>query len=154
MIKKIKLRDINSRYLHLIDIARNLKTQLQTGRVFVMAFMIKSNRILTMACNSYKAKHPEGKFGPYKALKTNKAPNYQSGLHAEIHALKNLGPDREDISKIELFVVRIGNEESQPTMDAFPCKNCCRVLKEYKFKRITFTTNNPYKIGEIKCKDI
>ena len=48
-----RLRELNRRHLYLINIARDLKQSLQTGRVFIAAFALKSNRILTIGCNSY-----------------------------------------------------------------------------------------------------
>ena len=146
----IKYKDINQRHISFINIARELKKSLQNGRVFVVAFALKSNQILTIGCNSYEEIHPYAHFGRYYPLKSSENYNYIAGLHAEIKVLKNLGPFREDYNKIELFVVRIGNGPNEETRMALPCKNCQKVLKGYKFKKITFTTDNPFIIGEIK----
>lgn len=147
-----RLRELNRRHLYLINIARDLKQSLQTGRVFIAAFALKSNRILTIGCNSYDDIHPESQFGKYYSTRTNNNSYYHAGLHAEIKTLKNLGPFREDYHKIELFVVRIGNGPDEETKFAMPCKNCQKVLRDYPFKKITFTTDNQFLIGELKFR--
>jgi len=149
---RIKERSINSRHLWLIDMARDMKTEQQTGRVFVCCFALRSNKILAIGCNSYDELHPRKHFGNYQALKSNDPENYNSGLHAEVKVIKQLGywMPRKTFENIELFVVRLDNSRKANTMLSTPCKNCQRVLSNYPFKKISFTTNNESVIGEIK----
>lgn len=143
------IKNIKKRHLWLINIARSLKESHQTGQMFVVAFALKGNRILAMGCNNYHVQHPRKKFGKYLAAKDRNF-EYQPGLHAEIKCIKALGLFREDYHKIEIFVVRIGNEDDMPVRYSEPCMNCKRVLRQFNFKRIEFTTDNQYQIGELE----
>ena len=150
----IKYRPINSRHLWLINMAQDMKSEEQTGRVFVCAFALRSNKILAIGCNSYEVLHPRKQFGDYIALKLNikdKA-SYHAGIHAEIKTIKQLGYwlPKKTFESIELFVVRLDNSKDRNPRYAIPCKNCQRVLSEYPFKKISFTTDNLSTIGEIK----
>lgn len=147
-----RLKDITQRHLWLIDIAKNLKPIKQNGRVFICCFAIKGSNIITIACNDYISEHPRKKFGVYKKIKYSDLNNYKPGVHAEIKCLKQLGPFREDFNKMELFIIRIHNGKNDKTMIARPCDNCCRILKQFNFKKICFTTGETNKIGEMKLK--
>lgn len=140
-------RICTGRHNWLINIARNLKISHQTGDNFITCFALKGNKILTIACNNYEITHPEAKFGKYRTTRSTDKKYYKACLHAEIAAIKQLGAWRTDFHKIELFVVRIGNEKDMPALIAKPCINCERVIKQYRFKRVEFTTNNSSEIG-------
>lgn len=148
-MSNIFYKNIKRKHLWLINIARSLKESHQTGQMFVTAFALKGNRILAIGCNNYNVQHPRGKFGRYLAAKDRNF-EYQPGLHAEIKCIKELGLFRDDYHKIEIFVVRIGNEKELYVRNSCPCMNCQRVLEQYNFKRIEFTTDDQYKIGEIR----
>nr|DAQ48502.1 MAG TPA: cytidine deaminase [Caudoviricetes sp.]DAT07192.1 MAG TPA: cytidine deaminase [Caudoviricetes sp.] len=45
--------------------------------------------------------------------------------------------------------MRIGNGDDMAARYSKPCKNCQRVLSEYNFKRIEFTTDNEAEIGRL-----
>lgn len=139
---------MKKKYLWLINIARSLKESHQTGQMFVTCFALKGNRILAIGCNNYRVCHPEKRFGKYRSLKSRPY-DYHSGLHAEIKCIKELGPFRTDYHKIELFVVRLGNEKDMPVKCSKPCENCQRVLKKFNFKNICYTTDNEYEIGTL-----
>ena len=139
---------VKRKHIWLINIARSLKETHQTGQMFVAAFALKGDKILAVGCNNYNVFHPEKKFGKYYPLKQRKW-EYHSGLHAEIKCIKELGAFRDDYHKIEIFVVRIGNEEDCPPRYSEPCKNCQRVLADYNFKRIEFTTDDINRIGRL-----
>ena len=139
---------LKPKHLWLINIAKSLKTSHQTGQMFITAFALKGKRILAIGCNNYNIAHPEKQFGKYRATQ-DRGYDYKSSLHAEIKCLKELGPFRTDYHKIEIFIVRIGNEKGLPIRYSCPCLNCQRVLTPYKFKRIEFTTNSITKIGRL-----
>jgi deoxycytidylate deaminase len=132
--------------------AKDMKAEEQTGRVFVCCFALRSNKILAAGCNSYDEHHPRKHFGNYQALKSNDSENYNSGLHAEVKVLKQLGywMPKKTFNNIELFVVRLSNNRNMNPVMAIPCKNCQRVLSNYPFKKISFTTDIESVIGELK----
>lgn len=144
----MQITPVKKKHIWLINIARSLKETHQTGQMFVTAFALKGNKILAIGCNNYKVNHPEKKFGKYFPVK-HRLWEYHSGLHAEIKCIKQLGSFRDDYHKIEIFVVRIGNGNDMAVRYSKPCKNCQRVLSEYNFKRIEFTTDNEAEIGRL-----
>lgn len=139
---------IKKKHIWLINIARSLKDTHQTGQVFITAFALKGNKILAIGCNNYKVNHPEKSFGKYLPYK-HRLFDYHSGLHAEVKCIKELGAFRDDYHKIEIFVARIGNDKNKPVKYSKPCKNCQRVLAEYNFKRVEYTTDSDIEIGRL-----
>ena len=132
---------IKKKHIWLINIARSLKDTHQTGQVFITAFALKGNKILAIGCNNYKVNHPEKSFGKYLPCK-HRLFDYHSGLHAEVKCIKELGAFRDDYHKIEIFVVRIGNDKNKPVI---PMHVRC------KCKYITIPNDNwKNNTGEIK----
>ena len=63
-------------------------------------------------------------------------------IHAEIVAIQKAKRDFGDLSKCELYVVRIGTDNSISDLKmSKPCKNCSREIIKHNIKKIFFTTN-------------
>lgn len=100
------------------------------------AVIVKGNRVISTGHNQLRG---------HGSIKSS---HWDNSLHAEIHAvinaIKRVGI--EGIKGSTIFVARIKRDGSQGL--ALPCKDCFRVLHEFKIKRIVFTTETG--ISEIK----
>lgn len=107
----------------LIDISRSLMDK-RSGRCLHCAFVLNKNKLLCYAVNSYSKIHLSHKFGNYIPAKIGD--NYVSGRHAECEVLRmyinKFG--NNDVSRMTLFVTRIGYKGE--VMSSKPCPNCLR----------------------------
>lgn len=121
----------------LIEIAKSLQ-HCREGRSLHFSFILKNNRLLVTAANSYKKLHPYHRFGSYQPLKDG-AENYVAGVHSEIAAIREYINKfgNSDFSGLTLFNVRLS--KSGESMLSKPCGNCQRILDTFNFKSILWT---------------
>lgn len=116
----------------LIDIARALKEEKQTGRSFHLTGAFNGSRLISVGFNDYQKLHPYHKLGKYKA--TRSSGDYVAGIHSEIFVLRRLKIPTDDIT---FFNVRIDNNGNVAM--ARPCYNYMNILRAQKFKKVIYT---------------
>src|SRR6218665_622766 len=120
---------------NLVNIAKSLKKDNQTGQAFHCAFALKGGVILEIASNQYYKSNAISY--TYAPTKKNGA-NYTAGIHAEI-AITGKLKYRKDMSDITLVLIRIDNNGNIATSE--PCANCAYQLGKLDFRRIIYSTN-------------
>lgn len=119
----------------LIEIARALKGEKQTGRYFHCTFILKKRKIISIGINDYIRVHPEWKYGPYYPSRASDTSIYHPGIHSEIDAIERLNTDT-DTSSLEFWNIHICNNGDIGCSK--PCFNCSRVLNELGYKRLYY----------------
>lgn len=119
----------------LIEVAKCLKPERQTGKHFVSCAAFLGSRMVGLGFNDYTREHPRHKFGEYKPTRSD-SKNYKPSLHAEIALIKKLKHDPQDLT---FYIVRIDNNNQVAL--ARPCKNCEKQLYKTGFRRIVYSIN-------------
>lgn len=123
-------------YDNLVNIAKSLKKQYQTGQCFHVAFAMKGGAIIDIATNSYFKSNSISY--TYVPTKTNSA-IYTAGIHAEM-AITGRLKYRTDMSALTLVLIRIDNNNKVATSE--PCANCAYQLGKLNIRRIIYSTND------------
>lgn len=124
-------------FKRLEELTKALKPIHQSGKSFHVTVVYKKNKLLCIANNNYKKRHPHYKFGHYLATKGG---NYVAGIHSECAALIKLG--QEDCSDLTFVNIRIDGN-GKPAISK-PCKNCQRLLNQVGFKKIWYYDGEKY----------
>ena len=126
---------MNNRLNRIIEIAKCLKPEKQSGQHYVVAGAMLGSRLVGLGFNDYNKEHPRHKFGEYKPTRGD-SKNYKPSLHAETDLLRRLKHDPQDVT---FYVVRIDNNNQVAL--ARPCKNCFGVFQKYGYKKIIYSIN-------------
>lgn len=126
---------VNNRLNRIIELAKCLKPEKQSGQHYVVAGAMLGSRLVALGFNDYTREHPRHKFGEYKPTRGD-SKNYKPSLHAEISLIKKLKHDPQDLT---FYVVRIDNNNQVAL--AQPCKNCFRVFQKHGYKKIIYSIN-------------
>lgn len=114
-----------------INIAKALKGNKQTGRMFHITVAVKKKKVLAIGINNYDRIVDKTRFGKYKVYGPD---SYKPCLHSEISALLKMG--KEDCSDIEFFNIRIDNNNY--IAPSKPCKNCMNLFESVGYKKIFY----------------
>jgi len=125
-------------FKRLEEIAKALKPVSQSGKNFHVTFVYNKNKLLCVANNDYRKRHPYHKFGEY--LPEIKTDRYIPGIHSECAAIIKMG--LEDCSHLTFVNLRIDNN-GNPAISK-PCNNCSRLLNQIGFKQIIFFDGEKY----------
>lgn len=127
---------MNNRLNRIIEIAKCLKPEKQSGQHYVVAGAMLGSRLVGLGFNDYTREHPRHKFGEYKPTRGD-SKNYKPSLHAEISLIKKLKHDPQDLT---FYVVRIDNNNQIAL--ARPCLNCERSFNKIGFRRIIYSIDS------------
>lgn len=134
---------MNNKLSRIIEIAKCLKPEKQSGQHYVVAGAMLGSRLVGLGFNNYNKEHPRHKFGEYKPTRGD-SKNYKASLHAETDLLRRLKHDPQDVS---FYVVRIDNNNQIAL--ARSCQNCLSVLKKCGFRKIIYSISEN-EFGTIK----
>ena len=119
---------------NLVDLARRLKENYQTGRAFHVAFAIKGGKVIEIGINSYQKNNCIS--STYKSrFDNNKV--YRAGIHAEMDVTGKL--KFYDTKRITIVVIRIDNNGN--LANSKPCPNCAYQLGLLNYKNVYFSNS-------------
>lgn len=97
------------------------------------ALIRKGRRIVSAGLNSKKTHPLQAKYGNNR---------FSIHLHAEIAAI--LRASEDDLEGSTLYVARSLKDGSRAL--AKPCEGCQRAIKDFKIKRVVYTTEKGYSV--------
>lgn len=127
---------MNNRLNRIIELAKCLKPEKQSGQHYVVAGAMLGSRLVALGFNDYNKEHPRHKFGEYKPTRGD-SQNYKPSVHAEIDLIRRLKHDPQDVT---FYVVRIDNNNQVAL--ARPCLNCQKQFDKLGFRRIIYSISN------------
>lgn len=134
---------MDKRLLRVIDIAKCLRSEKQTGQCFHVTAAFNKSRMIALGFNSYEHEHLRHIFGQARAVKSN-SKYYKSGRHSETVVLKKLKFDSRQVTFVN---VRIDNNNRVAISK--PCFNCMNALSKFGYRKILYTiSENEYGIIE------
>lgn len=95
---------------------------------------ISGGKLIAYGCNTYQTYSKDGFI------------RNSCSCHAEINVLRKLLKLNCNYSKINLYIVRISNENE--FRDSCPCRECLKIIKLFNIKYLIYST----KYGLKKCK--
>lgn len=108
----------------------------------VYAALVYQNKIISYGCNQEKS-HPMAK----KFAKNE----FANKPHAEISCIRNALKRYPSaiIAKSTLYVARAKHDDSHEWVIgmAKPCEGCAKCIHHFGIKKVVFSTNDPYVIG-------
>ena len=116
----------------IIEIARCLKEERQTGQMFHVCAGYLGSRLVGLGFNNYNKQHPYHKYDQYKPSRGGN--NYKPCIHAEADLLTRLKIPTKDVT---FFSVRLNNNNEVSL--AKPCVNCFELLSKKGFRKIIFS---------------
>lgn len=102
----------------LVEIAKALKADKQSGMCFHVSFLFKGRKVVSIGTNSYTKRNTISL--TYKPTKPTGG-NYIAGIHSEISATASIKFKPKN-QKFTLVNVRINNDNT--VGNAAPCPNC------------------------------
>jgi deoxycytidylate deaminase len=126
------------KFERLVSIAKDLKSTCQTGRVFVVAFLLKSGKIIQVGVNNYNKTNCIS--AKYKTTKITANKNFMAGIHGEMQALAKIRHVK-DARSYKMVVIRISNTSPETLRCAVPCPNCLAHLLNRGLDSIYYSTD-------------
>lgn len=104
------------------------------------AILLKRNKIVSVATNSYTKTHPVQKWAAERTARLYNQKDYslKQYLHSEIRAIIKAKGESADT----IVVCRVGGHGGEELREARPCKICSAVLIENGVYNIYYSTNN------------
>ena len=116
------------------SILKKLKAEAEdhepTFRVRIVAAIVHKGKIVAIGKN-------QNKTHPVAALYSKHEEAIY--LHAEVDAINKAKKKLKDLSKAEMYIMRMKQDGSLGL--SAPCKGCSKCIEAYGLKKVTYTTN-------------
>ncbi len=125
-------------FTRLVDIARAIKLEKQSGRSFHVAFALRHRKIVEIGVNNLKKCSPASlKYKPYNDWHR---PDYKARIHAEMDCIGRL--NRLDIDHKKIIIVSIRIDNNGRVSCGKPCPNCSYQLGLAGYTKVFYSDSN------------
>ena len=126
--------------LYFFTIAKNVSVKSNFKRIKIGCIAVwKKKYVISTGVNSYKTHPLQRLYNRYRwNIDVSASPHC---IHAEVQALVNLRR-KFDFSNVVLYIYRQHGDGSLAMCR--PCNSCLQLIKDFKIKRIYYTTNCGY----------